>query len=129
MLHLVGQGLEKCALACPGGPQEKGHAARLDGSGDIVQDDKSVLAGPDANEANQCLQSEFVTSAVEMCLKEVFCCVWQGTLLLATMQWRQKTPRVIFTTYFREMGKEHSWGYHLKKIAVAVEYSGNRSVA
>ena len=58
MLHFVGQGLEEGALPCPRGSQKKGHATRLDGTADIVQDDKSGLAGPNANEANECLQSE-----------------------------------------------------------------------
>jgi len=51
VLHLVGQGLEQGGLPGPRGSQQQGHAARQDGTADVVQDDEAVLAGADANQA------------------------------------------------------------------------------
>ena len=53
MLHLVRQSLQQGALSCPWRSQEECHAAWLDGSADVVQQDKSGLASLDADEANE----------------------------------------------------------------------------
>lgn len=53
MLHLVSQGFQQGTLPSTRGSEKEGHAARLDGSADVVQQNKSGLAGTNADEANE----------------------------------------------------------------------------
>ncbi len=82
MLHLVRQRFQEGALSCTRRPQQQGHATGLDGSADVVQDDKSGLAWPDANETNEPLHNQALpltiwgTSGVLLCFKGTCSELW-----------------------------------------------------